>query len=270
MIRVFHVVAIAVPAVAFVVGGSLILQPAANQPPLVRKLKRDVLASRLPALDKRLIANLCSDAYAWDSGLIQTIAGDVAMRQIVWHDSYSAVDGTPRRVFLLDSFVRPVAATPVPPLLVVTDGDLNLINWRLVCPWSMGFQAAELSRAADGPGHRLTVRTLANWFRGTITHPYEIRHDKITDVGQVYTGPWSDAVSLKEINGDPPSLEKTLLEIRATRQTEDGAFRSPIPEPYEEHGLDYGSGREAVHKNDPPTLSRERNVEAKRWADSAK
>ncbi|QEF98535.1 hypothetical protein Mal15_25870 [Stieleria maiorica] len=234
-----------------------------EMPQFVRDYERAILESDLGPLDKVLTSSLCNDRYALDSGLIQTIAGTIALRQVVWHDVYVTTSGT-RQMFLLDCFIRPVASTPIQPVAVITDADFKLINWRLLSPWSEGFQAAELAVNDDGT-HTLTVRTLANWFAGTISYPYPIRDDQFIDEGQVYTGPKDDSVVYKGYNGDPPNAKDALKALRATRQDEDGVFVSPILNQYSKHGLGDSWSRGFVHDDRPRNLRTDKNVEPKRY-----
>jgi hypothetical protein len=72
-----------------------------EMPQLVRDFARAIVESDLGPLDKKLASSLCRDQYALDSGLLQTIVGPVALRQVVWHDEYDTPAGT-RQLFLLD------------------------------------------------------------------------------------------------------------------------------------------------------------------------
>ena len=147
----------------------------------MRQLSHAIEDSNLGIEDQRLLNALAWNKSAWDSGLIRNLAGPVVLKRITWSSSFTNSHGEPIRVFLLDSFVRPVADTPIPPTYIATDDNYSLITWSSVAEYSSGVIFADLSKSSNGV--ILTIISSCNWFHGKGTYKYRLKDKEIIHVG---------------------------------------------------------------------------------------
>lgn len=188
--------------------------------PVARDLYARIQRSNLPELDKNLTGSLVQTPEAWKTGLIEEIVG-IRWRQIVW-DGTATLNEKPIRIFIMDSYVRPVslAPAPMPPLCIVTDDKLNLLHWDTVADYSVGFLSASMS---DDETITLTITGLANWYRGAGTYKYIVTGSDITQIGETDFHGIDDGIELRPFLDDPPALREALIPFR------NGSGRYSVP-----------------------------------------
>jgi hypothetical protein len=182
----------------------------------MRKLHAAIVASSLSAEDKTLLGHLACSARAWETGLIDELVESPAIKRIVWTSTISC-DGHKRRIFLLDSFVRPTAGADFPITCVVTTEQLNLIDWYSLAPFSRGFIGATL--ATDGT---LVITTVCSWFHGKGVHTYLVSGCRIVPVSH----PRFSAFDLSDVKTSIPRLHsdgERLRNAATETRTREGA-----------------------------------------------
>lgn len=136
----------------------------------MRELCNAVSHSRLDPQTKAVLQTLAWSPRAWDSGLIKRVAG----WQIVWSGKILDRKHGPRVVYLFDAFVRPVAEACFPLVCVVLDQQGDVVAWKEVATFSVGFMSAKLDDDV------LTITTIANFFAGKGIYRYAIGDRSIT------------------------------------------------------------------------------------------
>lgn len=131
----------------------------------MRDLSNAISASSLDRDSKLIIKQLAWSSQAWDSGLIQDLAGPTSIKHVVWKGK--TTNGC--EIYIFDSFVRPAADTPVAPLCVVFNKQKSAMAWERIAPYSSGFM-----RASMDEHDVLTVITKSNWFFGKGIYKYSI------------------------------------------------------------------------------------------------
>ena len=163
----------------------------------MRELYEAIASSSMDRDDKELLGRLVWSQRAWDSGLIRSLVGPPVVKRIVWRSTFLDRARTSRHVFVLDSFIRPVAGAQFPLTCVVTDLEYRLVTWDTVAPWSVGFMDANLKNGV------LTITTRSNWFAGKGTYKYDILGDQIVSHGEGEFEGYADTDKRKR---EPPFL----------------------------------------------------------------
>jgi hypothetical protein len=146
------------------------------------RLNHAIQASNLGTEDKRLLGALAWNKSAWKSGLITHLCFPQGLKRITWSSTFQNARGQTIYVYLLDSYIRPVADMPVPPVYIATDDKYTVLCWSSVGELSKGVISAELF--SDQAGHELKITSVANWFAGQGTYRYRITESDITEIGE--------------------------------------------------------------------------------------
>jgi hypothetical protein len=148
----------------------------------MRQLFQAIKESQLGTEDKRLLGALAWNEEAWKSGLILDLSGPIVLKRIAWNSTFTANTGKTFRIYLLDSFTRPVADLNVPATCIVTDAKDNLILWKSVAGFSEGVLNAELQPSTHG--HVLKITSRSNWFYGQGVYKYHVSESEIAPIGE--------------------------------------------------------------------------------------
>lgn len=141
-----------------------------------------IIESELNAVDKCVFSSIAANPKWREDGLVKRLFGPTHASTIVWSQTV-LINENKYMLCIVDQHMRTAASTPVPLVALVLDSNGDLLFWKPIAPYSVGFVKAHIYSAENSDALSLFVTAKLNWAKALGTWEYTLGADEIYSHG---------------------------------------------------------------------------------------